>query len=85
VDTSFANSLSRCVYALQLHLHLCLRQRLLQRLEGQPALPVRDLEAETANKDEDKDDDCDAEGDEEVDEDEDADADADGEEPEDEA
>jgi hypothetical protein len=48
----------------------------LQRVEGQPALPVRDLEAETANNDQDNESDAEADEEAELADD---DVDADGE------
>jgi hypothetical protein len=63
-----------------LRFHSCLRQTSLQRIENQPPLPVRDLEAEAATRNQVKDGESDAQNEEESDEDEaeNEDADADG-------
>lgn len=54
--TSYVNSRLRCVLFSQLHIYSRLKQTPpLQRIEGQPPLPVRDLEAEAATRNQHKD------------------------------
>lgn len=82
--TSCASLLSRRVCSGD-YAFVCVSHKRFQRIEGQPPLPVRDLEAEAANIEEDDEDgESDAEGDVDV-EDADEDVDAEGEEAEDEA